>query len=943
MKVSDSYPSIVQGVSQQAPETRGPGRMTEQVNMIPDPVYGVTRRHGTVFLSDQDLGSAHPVQAAIDDTATWRVLPYSNGVSDIDLAYRTAAAGSSTLPPVMAFDRTTNTFLDYRRNVADVALDVLTSNGVSAITALGKYVFAASNSSTAAATTTELWDTAPNNERASVWIRGGAYSRTFKIDVTNTSGVTTSYSYTTPSASYPGVLDTSAIPQFSSNIAGTDTEEELVYVRRKDMTPPWGSGTHVWRTDLTWGQWTPVITSAHQFDRSSGSVVDTTLTNSYPSAPGTSQYYWATGDRFVYFNTATWDAVTDQTDIWNIVTYTHDKVQANPNYTRAVTDLTSEYNTAVTQWLATSAEAIQPENIAEALRVLIATAYTVIRAGSHLLISGAKAVAVSDSGDGTFIRGVANTVKSIADLVDVHWPGKVVRVQAQNSAESFYLRADAVGLTPVEVRWVEGTSETKHITSGLIYLLVDSGHIYAASSAALLNTLVAGDHPEWVDSIVGDGDSDPMPPFIGAQISYLGVFQDRLLVGSRGTLTASATGDYLNFFRSTVVTVPAKDAYSMRAEGPNDDVLHFSVVYNKDLILFGERRQYAVSGKSPMAPTSANIPVMSNHADAALVPPIEVGGLVFYASTNNTTSSVSQIEPTVNIDSPASFPISSQLDNYLTGRIAEFIASSKPLALFCRTTGNRQALFSFQYVDAVQGRRQDAWYKWEFNPALGSIVGVSHKNNKMVIYFLREDAGKLWWVADEADLLGGLSARPYFDSARLYSSIGISTHTLSTVPGYPWNVAFDSSTLYYLQGRRDANNAAALLTDFPLAPANARWVGCEFGAYFVPTNPKVKDKNDNAVTTGVITVTTVGVVVRSSSGLTYTVSAKNGTVSYSLNGRILGDTMVGRVPVTTGEYDLTVCQDSTQYTLTIAANTWLPLTVSSMNWVGQVFNRTMRV
>jgi hypothetical protein len=942
MKVSDSYPSLVQGVSQQAPETRGPGRMTEQVNMLPDPVYGITRRRGTVFQADLDVGSASVIDAAIADTKAWRTLSFNNGTVDIDLLYRTEAT-TSALKPVYAYDRTNHRFLTYARNTVDTVLDSMTTSGVGAIVSVGKYVFAAPNAGATVLTTTDLWGSATNQRRTAIWVRGGAYSRTFKVTLTSVANVTTSYSYTTPGASYPGVLDTSGVPQFSSNTAGTDAESELVYVRNITGVGPWGSGTHTWRTDLTWGQWSPVITTVTQFDRSTGSVVSTVLTNSYPAAPGASEYYWATGDRFVYFNTAKWDAITDPTSLWVITEYTHDKVEPNPNYTRAVTDLTSEYNTAVTQWLASSAAAIQPENIAEALRALISADYTVSIVGSHILVDGATAVIVSDSGDGTFIKGVSNTIGSIADLTDVHWPGKVVKVQAQSSAESFYLKAVATGSTPVEVKWVEGTTATKSISGGLVYLYANGTTLYAAGSASLLNTLIADDHPTWVDSVVGDADSDPVPYFVGKPITYLGVFQDRLLVGSKSTLSCSATGDYLNFFRSTVVTVPGKDAFSMRAEGPEDDVLHFSIIYNKDLVVFGSRRQYVVSGKSALVPTGANMPVMSNHADAALVPPIEVGGLVFYASTNDRSSAVNQIEPTVNIDSPASFPASSQLDDYLQGPITEFTVASKPLTLLCRTTDKRDSVYAFQYIDSSQGRRQDAWYRWEFNAALGNVVGISNRNAELLIYFLREDGGRMWLVADKADMNGGLSTTPYFDSARKYSTIGAPGHTLATIPASPWNVAFDNTTVYFLQGRHDASDAAKLLTSFPTAPADARWVGCEFDSYFIPTNPKIKDKNDNAVTTGVITVSVVGVVVKDSSGLEYTVTSSRGEETYALNGRVLGDTLVGRVPITTGAYTLNVYSDATKYTLKIQANEWRPLTVSSMNWTGQIFNRTVRM
>jgi hypothetical protein len=61
------------------------------------------------------------------------------------------------------------------------------------------------------ATVVEKWGTGRNTELATVWVRGGAYSRTYTITVIK-DGVSRVASYTTPSSAYQGTLDTSDIP-----------------------------------------------------------------------------------------------------------------------------------------------------------------------------------------------------------------------------------------------------------------------------------------------------------------------------------------------------------------------------------------------------------------------------------------------------------------------------------------------------------------------------------------------------------------------------------------------------------------------------------------------------------------------------------------------------------------------------------------------------------
>lgn len=48
MIVELAYPSLLYGVSQQTPRERQNGQLTEQLNMLSDPVTGIRRRPGLI-------------------------------------------------------------------------------------------------------------------------------------------------------------------------------------------------------------------------------------------------------------------------------------------------------------------------------------------------------------------------------------------------------------------------------------------------------------------------------------------------------------------------------------------------------------------------------------------------------------------------------------------------------------------------------------------------------------------------------------------------------------------------------------------------------------------------------------------------------------------------------------------------------------------------------
>lgn len=928
MKASGSYAPQVRGVSQQIPQERGPGQISEQVNMLSDPVKGLGRRHGSVMVAEKSLG--FPYSSTIeDDVKSYRTFSYNNNGTDYEIMVRQAAKETgSPLPLLQGYNRTSGTFLTYNRPVTDAALDALEEAGVSAITNIGKYLFMAGNSILPAASTTQLWSDAANQAKTVLWVRGGAYSRTYKATVTKTDNTQVSFEYTTPKASYSGTLDTSGVPVYAADPAGgTIVDAEAAYIIADGLFG---------KSSLGWAAWDPTAMTVTKGT--------TPLTNVTPADPANAtEYSWATGASTVRFHASLIGAI-DVT-----LEYTHTKVVTNPNYSKIVDDLSNQYNSAVTAWIGSAAEAIQPQNIAEQLKLaaIAAGLATAARQSSTVIFDNVKAITTSDSGDNTLLRGVASEVTSADEVSSIHAVGKVVKVRARSSAEAYYLKAvskdAAVTSGYTEVTWVEGAGVLSTITSGLFYATVSGNNLYVASTAALLDGIVAGPAPTFQASTVGDADTSPLPFFIGKKITWLGVFQDRLMVGAGAVVRASKIGDYLNFFRSSVLTVPADDTVEMLALGSEDDELRYSVFYDKDLVIFGNKRQYIISGRQPLTPTAPSIAVLSNHAEAASLPPLAVGGLIFYGKLGEGSSSVHQIEPSPKgVESPESFDVSSQLTDYITANATELTATSKPSMLFVRTKDSQSSLFTFRYLDRNDGRQQDAWSRWDFADEVGVLIGMASPPEGLMVFSIRNVAGAAWIVADVCPLKSGLSSKPYLDSLRTWEAVVAATGTITPTSEGAYYAAFDTSSVYRFLGTTLAG-AEEFADRYPLA--TGLWVGVTQSSYMDPTNPFIRDKNGQAITTGRHTITKVVVSTSDTAGFDAEVTDRNGTQVYSYSGRELGDpnNLIGRTPISSLQQSVNIGREAREYTLRLSAKDWLPFTITSMEWVGQFFNRTRRI
>jgi hypothetical protein len=944
MKVSGTTRSLLQGVSQQTPHERGPGQHTQQVNMLADPVRGLVRRHGSVLQAEAVTGLATAdYNNMVLDTENYRTFRYTHDKVDYDLMVRREAA-SSTLPVVLVYNRTAGTWLNVVRPTTNATLDLLQSGGVSAITNVGKYVFMAGNTIVPTATTGGQWS--GSLRFGAVWVKGGAAERTYKVVVALGTLIADRFvgTYTTPSPTFPGTFDLGGVSLYMPDTAGgTETTVEAAWFK----ADAGGFG----RYELANWNFTPTALSV------------TGWTNVHPSIPanGTSTYRWdSSNPRYL-------DVPLERVNVSGFwFEYTHLKVVPNPGYTAAVNEITSAYNLAATAWIEAAATQSTPAYIAEQLRASLVAAglptACISANNNHLFITSVPysvapfkdvSIEVSDGGDGSLITAVADEVGDVAELTKYHFKTKVVKVRPAGGAEVFYMQATlkdkaTTGITG-EVQWTEGTGDSRTIGTMLCYGTVEGNTFYMAQSAASLQPLLPSapalaDIPTYVRSSVGDTDSDPTPYFIGRRIDYLGTFQDRLVVGAAGTLRFSRSSDPLNFFRSTVLTLPGSDALEMSSQGNEADTIRHGVLYEQNLVLFGDRNQYVVSGKTVLTPTSAAMPVLSSHRDAAETAPLSAGGSIWYAQNAGSGSSLHTIQPGQVSDSPESFGLSDHLDDYLSGAMIEMADLSKPSNIFCRTTGHRNGVFLYTYLDRPgKGRVQGAWHRWDFGADLGHIVGMTPTPEGLILYSLRVAGGEVWKVADLVPLTAGLSTRPHLDSQRPYTDVLAELGSIvPTTPG-------DFHTVFSTGARNligsTLGSAPTLLTDYP--DGTGAMTGCLFSSEFSPTNPYMSNRQDpgEVYKDGLLVVTSLTAYLDESSGMTTSMVVRGGPPSVkSYTARVVGGmaNVVGSEPVRTYRQTLPIGKSNTDYEITLKSRTWMPFNLTSLTWAGQSFNRTQR-
>lgn len=872
MKVSGSYASLVAGISQQIPELRRPGQLTAQVNMLPDPVEGLTRRPGSMYKASFAI-SPFTESLIPSVVKTWDKITHSAEGKDYVVLYRKASAPGGH-PVLVVYNKTTSQFIPVVKGAGvDTAVEALFNNGVSAITSAGRYVFLAANNTVITGTSEQLWNAGTLADKAAVWIRGPAYSRRFTLTLTKSSnwtftagGATTGLTidgtdakkayveYTSLSSQYSGVLDTSDIP-----FTATDYQKQV-----NDRVNAYQSAVNQWITTAAKG----------------------VVPNSISSQLG----------RVTMYNAGT---------------------TGSPNWQPRLTG----YMAYMIQGIESSLPVLNTQD-------------------ATLYISGVTSVSVSDDADGSLIRAVCNEVKNTSDVTTHHWYDKVVKIKPSGAEDALYLKAVKKDSAQVgdkgEVTWVECPGKKHTITGGLFMMTIVGDVAYVASSAYHLNALTASsDHPAWAESKCGDDDTSPMPFFVGRQITLLATFQGRLVIGSGSVLNFSASKDFLDFFRKTTLSSLPDDPMEIAPSDSFSDTLRHAVLFDKDLVVFGDKRQYGVSGNTVLVPSGANMSIRASIPDAAQAAPVTHNGFIFYAQPGEHAASVHQVVVGQTEDSIQSFSVSSQLSKYIEGNPVSLEIHSKPDMIFVRSTEVSDRIYTFAYIDTEQGRKQDAWYEWRFNTNMGRVMAVDRGTDGPLIFFMRNGGSYFYVDVHSVPITGGLSDRPFLDGLRQWTS-GPAPAGMCAAFGAAGEQRFEG-----LYPGATEEQIAALAASYPSAPV---WLGYPQEAYAIPTNPFPTDDNGKPITTGRTVVSFFVVSYKNSTGFKWELTTEAGVKSGEFNGRIIGDpeNLVGIVPFASGSRSVLVLEEVRTFTFKLQAVDWFPLTLAALEWVGQNFNNIKR-
>lgn len=460
----------------------------------------------------------------------------------------------------------------------------------------------------------------------------------------------------------------------------------------------------------------------------------------------------------------------------------------------------------------------------------------------------------------------------------------------------------------------------------------------------------------WSKRLVGDESTNSDPTFVGAKISDISLYQNRLLFLSGENVIFSETSEFFNFFRTTVADTTDVDPIDISSTTPKVAGLRAVVPFENQLILFSPLAQFSLQNNGPLSTRTLSMNIVGDYQSTSAVP-VASGNSLFFPFSRGGFSGVREMVLSSRLDGKfMAEDISAVVPQYIGGSIKKMVGSTHENFLVCTSTAASDALYVYKYFQIGDNRVQSAWSK--FKLSTGQIMDIAFIESSLYLFMnhlgvlsicqMKLDAGR---VDTGSTYLTLLDRR--MDQAKLATGGGsIVYDATSNKTTFTLVYEYDPSKLqvYTKNGEKldfyNINNSSFYMygdrTQVEL------WVGEKYDFMFKLSSPTFRSTAEGSVSalSGRYQMRYATIAYGTTSYFKVLASVEYGdTYSYTFTATTLGTGLnqIGSVPLDTGKFRVPIYCNSEALTLSIESDSALPCRLISLEYEASYNDRARRI
>lgn len=545
-------------------------------------------------------------------------------------------------------------------------------------------------------------------------------------------------------------------------------------------------------------------------------------------------------------------------------------------------------------------------------------------------------IVTSDDSGNTDLTAVAHTGVSVGRLPRLATDGYIIRMQGQNVAreDDYYLRftQEKAGFGKDGV-WKEcANPEEPHM-----FDLDTMPHVLEYTDTGF--TFGPGD---WVPREVGDDVTNPYPTFIGKVIEDMCVFQGRLVFLAGPAVILSRSDKPMNFWKASAVTYTDSDVIDMESSVKYGVTMRRCTLHNRDLVIFADRAQFIVFGRTALTPDNASLVVTVSFDADLQADPVESGSTVFFAVKYGMFTGIREFYTEAASDANNSSSITSHITEYIEGRAKQLANSSNFDLLLVHTDASDTNVFVYQYVTMDQKRVQAAWSTWIFeNPIeytffVDNLLYLVQYNPRVLRY-------ELCSLSIDRAKDPAVGYQIYLDSKQAHTGVRTSI-TVDEADRKVFVQGAGCPSPGMLAVPESTTSTVAVFSKDMLG--GVVYSGVKFTSKYSPTRPFVRDAEKMPIQAADLKITKWKVSFKDSGAFDAVVESRyKPDVRQEFSARIIGDinNILGQEPIYSASLIVPVRENAEYTELVLECDAHTPLFVTQMDWTGTYIKRGSRI
>lgn len=228
---------------------------------------------------------------------------------------------------------------------------------------------------------------------------------------------------------------------------------------------------------------------------------------------------------------------------------------------------------------------------------------------------------------------------------------------------------------------------------------------------------------EWGERVAGDEKSSPSPSFVDRNINALFFYRNRLAVLSGENVVMSETGEFFNFFLTTVTTLVDSDVIDVAASHTKSNILEQACVFSGGLLLFSEQSQFILEHDTVLANSTVSVKPITEFEASMRAVPASSGKTVFFAVDKGGWGGIREYFTLPDAsDQNDAADVTAHVPRYIRGGICKLVCSTNEDILLALSAQKRDSIWVYKYFWNGSEKVQSAWCRWDMAGEVLSVV-----------------------------------------------------------------------------------------------------------------------------------------------------------------------------------------------------------------------------